>query len=63
MNILGLDIDIITFKLEDLVNRIIDIRNFKDDNYELIVAQDINTKEIFIIKEIIHSKDIIKATA
>ena len=43
-----------TFKLEDLIGRVVEIRSFKNKNIELIIAQDINTGEYLVLKEIVH---------
>ena len=46
------------FKLEDLTNRVLRIRSFYDKvgSVEVIAANDINTGEIFILKEIRHGR-------
>ena len=43
-----------TFKLEDLVDRVIGIQSFRDKNIELIVAKDMKTGEFFVLKQINH---------
>jgi len=43
-----------TFNLEDLIDRTIKIRSFKDKNLELIVAIDKITGDLFVLKEINH---------
>ena len=48
----NLDRKDITFVLEDLIGRVVRINSLKDKDVELIVAVDINTGEIFVLKEI-----------
>ena len=42
-----------TVKLEDLINRVVEIKSFKSDNIELIVAHDIKAGRLFVLKEIL----------
>ena len=46
-----------TFDIYDLLNRIITIKSFKDGDIELIFAMDIETKELFLLKEIKHIRN------
>lgn len=43
--------DIKTFVLEDLVGRKVEIGSFKSEGIELIVARDLKTGDIFVLKE------------
>lgn len=44
--------DIKTFELTDLVGRTVCVRSFKEDSTEIIIAHDIKSGEIFVLKEI-----------
>jgi len=46
-----------TFDIYDLIDRIITIKSFKDGDIELIFAIDIETKELFLLKEIKHIRN------
>jgi hypothetical protein len=43
------------FELEDLVGRTVFVRSSRDGNTELITAIDLMTREVFVLKEIIHT--------
>lgn len=42
------------FDLADLIGRRLEVRSFKDDHVELIIAFDIKTGDVFVLKEIHH---------
>ena len=44
--------DIETFDLDDLVGRTVSVRSFKEGATEIIIAHDIKSGEIFVLKEI-----------
>ena len=48
-------VDIKTYRLEDLVGRVISIKSYHSCCTELICAHDIASGETFIIKEIKHT--------
>lgn len=48
------DVKIKTFDPEDLVGRTIAIQSLTDNHVELIVAKDLRTGDLFVLKEIHH---------
>lgn len=46
--------EIKTFGLRDLKGRNVDIRSFREDYVEIIVAVDSKTGELFVLEEIIY---------
>ena len=48
------NVKIQTFKLEDLIGKIIHIQSFTNENIELITAKDLKTGELFVLNEIHH---------
>lgn len=49
------DVPIKTFKLADLVNRKVSINSYRNKHIELIIAKDLVSGELFVLKEIKHS--------
>ncbi len=47
-------VEVKTFKLEDLIGRVVKVQSFKDKHVELIIAQDLNSNELFLLKSIQH---------
>lgn len=47
--------DIKTFDMPDLVGRTVKIRSFREESAELIIAHDVNSGEIFVLKEIFYA--------
>lgn len=46
--------EIPTFEFEDIVGRTVSVKSICENNIELIVAIDIETKDSYMLKEIIH---------